>query len=71
MHHVNWVVLKADGKEIARWDFSAFNRPESGTFSKEVDYTISGPVELTAEANCNMHGSTGPVIIKIPPKQQP
>lgn len=71
MHHVNWVVLKADGKEIARWNYSAFNKPESETFSKEVDYTISGPVELTAEANCNIHGSTGPAIVKINPKLQP
>ena len=50
MHYVNWVVLKADGKEIARWDFSAFNLPEQETFSKEVYYTITKPVEFSAEA---------------------
>ncbi|MGB5156552.1 desulfoferrodoxin family protein [Desulfobacterium sp. N47] len=58
-HHVEWIYVKVNGKEVARWDFSAFNRPESENFTREVKYTINEPVQIEAEASCNIHGSAG------------
>jgi desulfoferrodoxin (superoxide reductase-like protein) len=68
MHHVDWVVLKANGKEIKKWEFGGFSLPESGKFSKELVYKIEGPTEFWAEADCNLHGSAGPATAKIEPK---
>ena len=65
IHYTNWVVVKANGDEIARWDFSAGNRPENETFSRDLKYTVKGPTEITAQGNCNIHGSTGPAVLKI------
>jgi desulfoferrodoxin (superoxide reductase-like protein) len=58
-HYTNWVYVKANGKEISRWTFSSTKTPESEYFTKEVKYTINEPVQIEAEANCNLHGSTG------------
>ncbi len=64
-HYTNWVYLKANGKEIPRWDFSSSKRPEAAVFTREVKITVNEPLELTAEANCNIHGSAGPANWKI------
>ncbi|OGD23611.1 MAG: hypothetical protein A2Y69_12510 [Candidatus Aminicenantes bacterium RBG_13_59_9] len=64
-HYTNWVWVKADGVEIARWEFKASSRPESGNFSREVKYTVTKPVEITAQGNCKLHGSTGQAALKI------
>jgi len=64
-HYTNWVSVKADGKEIARWDFSASHLPENENFSRTVKYTVSKPVEIVAQGNCVRHGSRGPAVLKI------
>ncbi|MBU1181727.1 MAG: hypothetical protein KKE00_00150 [Proteobacteria bacterium] len=58
-HHTNWVYLKINGKEVARWDFSATKTPESENFTREIKYTVDEPAQIEAEANCNIHGSAG------------
>lgn len=65
LHFTNWVVVKADGVEIARWDFKGSSRPEEASFSREVKLTVSKAVEITAQGNCNLHGSAGPAALKI------
>ncbi len=65
MHHTNWVYVKADGKEIARWEFSPGKLPENEVFTRDVNLTVNGPVEITAEGNCNLHGTRGAVTKKI------
>jgi desulfoferrodoxin (superoxide reductase-like protein) len=67
-HYTNWVVVKADDKEIARWDFKSSDRPESENFSREFKYTIEKTVEITAQGNCRLHGSDGPAVLKIEAK---
>jgi len=64
-HYTNWVTVSANGKEIKRWEFSSGNRPEDADFTREMTYTVSGPVEITAEANCNMHGSAGKATVQV------
>jgi desulfoferrodoxin (superoxide reductase-like protein) len=64
-HYTNWVYVHANGKEIARWDFSSKNRPESNNFTEEVNYTVNEKTEITAKGNCNIHGSAGEVNMVI------
>ena len=59
MHYTDWVYLKVNGKEVARWDFSRSARPESEVFTRQVEYTVTGPLTIEAMGNCNLHGSTG------------
>jgi len=65
LHHVQWVYIKVNGKEIARWDYSSTSRPESENFFKEVKVTATEPLKIVAEASCNIHGSAGPASAKI------
>ena len=64
-HYTNWVILKANDKEVSRWEFTGSKRPEAEAFTREIKITVNEPLELTAEANCNMHGSKGPAKWKI------
>ena len=64
-HYTNWVVVKADGEEIARWDFKSSERPESATFARELTYTVEKDVEITAQGNCKLHGSEGMALLII------
>jgi desulfoferrodoxin (superoxide reductase-like protein) len=67
-HYTDWVYIKANGKEIARWEYSMTNRPEGANFVREVKIPINEVTEIVAEANCNLHGSKGPASWKISPK---
>jgi desulfoferrodoxin (superoxide reductase-like protein) len=64
-HYTDWVNLKVNGKEFSRWDFTRSNRSEEATFVREVKIPVNEPIELIAEANCNIHGSKGPANRKI------
>lgn len=65
LHHTNRLVVMANKKEIARWNFSAGNRPESENFSREIKLKIEVETEITAEASCNLHRSAGPASVRI------
>jgi desulfoferrodoxin (superoxide reductase-like protein) len=64
-HYTNWLYIMINDKEVARWDYSWNKKPEDKTFTKEITYTVNEPVEVKAEANCNVHGSEGPQTVKI------
>ncbi len=64
-HHTDWVAVQADGVEIARWEFKAKSLPESAGFTREVKLKVVKAVEITAQGHCNLHGSAGPVAVKI------
>jgi desulfoferrodoxin (superoxide reductase-like protein) len=64
-HYTDWVYVQANGKEIARWEFSSGSRPESNDFSREVRYTVTETTEITAKGDCNIHGSAGEVKMVI------
>lgn len=65
IHHVDWATLSLDGKEAKRWDYSWTKTPESAVFVREFKYVVTAPVEIAAEADCNMHGSKGPTKKRI------
>ena len=59
-HHTEWVSVKVNGEEVRRWEYSGSNTPESERFSKEFKIAVYEPLEIVAEASCNLHGSAGP-----------
>ena len=64
-HHTNWVYLVVNGKEAARWEFSAFDLPKDENFTLEFKLIVEEAMQLEALANCNLHGSTGKVFQTI------
>ncbi len=64
-HYTSEVVVQANGTEIARWEFSPWDKPEDEVFSREVKYMVTGPTEIIATGKCNIHGSAGPAVLKI------
>ena len=69
LHYTEWLRVMVGEKEIARWDFTRFQRPEGAAFTREIKYTVGGDVEIKAEASCNIHGSKGPAIVKVKVKE--
>jgi len=65
LHYTNWLRVIVNQKEITRWDFSSGKRPEAEVFTREVKLNALEHLEVTAEANCNLHGSAGPTTMKI------
>ena len=59
LHYTDWVYVTVNGEEVKRWEFGMFGTPESENFTREIKYTVTGPTVITAEADCNIHGSTG------------
>ncbi len=64
-HHTEWLQVKSNEKEIARWDFTGTNKPEAATFTREIKYRVDGNVEIKAQASCNLHGSAGENVTKV------
>jgi desulfoferrodoxin (superoxide reductase-like protein) len=64
-HHVEWAWIQVNGKEIARWDFSSGNRPESETFSRTAKVKVEGNLDIRAKASCNLHGSANEAVATI------
>jgi len=65
LHYTNWLRVVVNKKEVARWDFDSTQRPESEIFTREIKIKVMEDLDITAEANCVLHGSAGPIIIKI------
>ena len=68
-HHVEWLWVQVNDKDLARWDYSASNRPEAETFTKEIKYKVEGGIDIKAKASCNMHGSAGEAVAKVSIKE--
>ena len=76
MHYVNWAYLDINGAEKKKWAYSSKELPPAAEFSLSYKYKVEGDTKLKAEANCNIHGSSGPAMaeIKLAPdemKEQP
>jgi desulfoferrodoxin (superoxide reductase-like protein) len=64
-HYTEWVKVTANGKEIARWNYTSSQRPEAAVFTREVKVTVLDTMEIKAESSCNVHGSKGPSTFKM------
>lgn len=60
MHHTNWVVLSVNGKEVKKWEFHGSSLPPAENFTLEYKLTPNENLEISAQGNCNLHGSAGP-----------
>ena len=60
MHHTNWVTLTINGKEVNRWEYSGSHLPANEDFTVTYQITPTEDMEIKAQGNCNLHGSTGP-----------
>jgi desulfoferrodoxin (superoxide reductase-like protein) len=58
-HYTNWVYVRINEQEVQRWIYGSGNRPKSENFILTLQHTLTEPIEIKAEANCNMHGSEG------------
>jgi desulfoferrodoxin (superoxide reductase-like protein) len=65
IHYTKWLKVQAAGRPIEQWDFTAGNRPDGSTFTKEVRIRVLENTEVVAEASCNIHGSAGPAKLMI------
>ena len=68
-HYTEWLQIKINEKEIARWDFTGSNKPEAATFSREIKHRVEGDSEIKAKASCNIHGSAGEGVVKVLAKE--
>ncbi len=68
-HHIEWLWIKVNENEIARWDFTGSNKPEEATFTREIKYKMEGDAEIKAKASCNLHGSAGEAAMKVLAKE--
>lgn len=59
LHYTDWVYVKINGVEVLRLEYSPWKRPEAGNFSRDIKHQVAGPMEITAEAHCILHGSAG------------
>jgi desulfoferrodoxin (superoxide reductase-like protein) len=59
IHHTRWAYVKVNGAEVGRWEWSK-QKFESGNFTRQVTVKVDKPLQIEAEAWCNLHGSTGP-----------
>jgi len=68
-HHIEWLWIKVNENEIARWDFTGSNKPEEATFAREIKSKMVGDAEIKAKASCNLHGSAGEAAMKVSAKE--
>ena len=64
-HYTQWVSLNINGTEVKRWEYTRKERPESDNFSLFFTQTVDSPIEIVAQARCNIHGSKGPATFKV------
>ena len=64
-HHVEWVEVVVNNRQITYRKYSAFDLPPAATFTEEIKYTVNENTEIRAQASCNLHGSAGPGFFKI------
>jgi desulfoferrodoxin (superoxide reductase-like protein) len=65
LHHTKWLKVQVAGQPFEQWDYTASNRPDGATFTKEIKIKVLENTEVIAEASCNVHGSAGPVKLMI------
>jgi desulfoferrodoxin (superoxide reductase-like protein) len=65
IHYTKWLKVQAGGRPLEQWDFTAGNRPDGATFTKEIRIKVTENTEVVAEASCNIHGSAGPAKLMI------
>ena len=58
-HYTDWILVKVNGEEYKKWEYSKDNLPESQNFTLEFKIKAESNLEIIVEGNCNKHGSKG------------
>jgi desulfoferrodoxin (superoxide reductase-like protein) len=58
-HYTDWVVVKVNGEEYKKWEFTKDNLPDTQNFTLEFNVIAKTDLEIIVEGNCNKHGSKG------------
>ncbi len=58
-HYTDWVLVKVNGEEYKKWEYSKENLPETQNFTLEFKIKAESNLEIVVEGNCNKHGSKG------------
>ncbi len=56
-HYSDWVVVKVNGEEFKKWEYTKNNLPKSQNFTLKFKIKVETDLEIIAEGNCNKHGS--------------
>ena len=66
-HYTDWVVVKINGEEYKKWEYSPKELPEGQNFTLEFTIKAEANMEIIVEGNCNKHGSKGNnrAIVKV------
>ena len=64
-HYTDWVWVKVNSEEYKRWEYTSDNLPENQNFTLEFKIKAEKNLEITAEGNCNKHGSKGEDKVNI------
>lgn len=65
MHHTDWVTLALNGKVVQRWEYSKRALPPNENFTLEYKFVATENTSITAQGNCNIHGSKGPIMVMV------
>jgi len=58
-HYTNWVMIKVNGEEFNKWEYSPKELPKKQSFTVEFKIKADSNLEIIAKGNCNKHGSKG------------
>jgi desulfoferrodoxin (superoxide reductase-like protein) len=64
-HYTDWVVVKINGEEYKKWEYSSDNLPSDQSFTLEFKVKVEKNMEISAEGDCNKHGSKGTDKVNI------
>ncbi|MCK5028753.1 MAG: hypothetical protein KAR57_03910 [Bacteroidales bacterium] len=68
-HYTDWVVVKVNGEEYKKWEYTKDNLPDNQNFTLEFKITAKTNLEIIVEGNCNKHGSKGEDKVSIKVEQ--
>jgi len=58
-HYTDWVLVKVNGEEYKKWEYSTKELPAGQSFTVEFKIKADSKLEILAKGNCNKHGSKG------------
>ena len=58
-HYTDWVLVKVNGEEYKKWEYTSETLPENQNFTIEFKIKAEKNLEIIAEGNCNKHGAKG------------
>jgi len=58
-HYTNWVVVKVNGEEYKKWEYTKESLPDTQNFTLEFKIVAKTNLEIVVEGNCSKHGSKG------------